>query len=67
MLCNNVFFFQSFTHLLDDLDFRNQRLVLWNFSQSVKDICSGGNELISDKYFKNGELEVVIESVNVLK
>lgn len=66
MLCNNVYFFQSFTHLLDDLDFRNQRLVLWNFSQSVKDICSGGNEL-SDKYFKNGELEVVIESVNVLK
>lgn len=57
---------KSFTHLLDDLDFRNQRLVLWNFSQSVKDICSGGNEL-SDKYFKNGELEVVIESVNVLK
>lgn len=53
--------------MLDDLDFRNQRLVLWNFSQSVKDICSGGNELISDKYFKNGELEVVIESVNVLK
>lgn len=52
--------------MLDDLDFRNQRLVLWNFSQSVKDICSGGNEL-SDKYFKNGELEVVIESVNVLK
>lgn len=66
MLCNDVYFFQSFTHLLDDLDFRNQRLVLWNFSQSVKDICSGGNEL-SDKYFKNGELEVVIESVNVLK
>lgn len=51
---------QNFGHLLEDLDARNQKLLFWNFSQSVTEICTGDNKKLIE-YFKSGEFDLVIQ------
>ncbi|XP_066153394.1 sodium-independent sulfate anion transporter-like isoform X2 [Euwallacea fornicatus] len=51
---------KGFGQLLDDLDARNQRFLLWNFNESVTEICTGDNKKLVT-YFKNGDFDLVIQ------
>ncbi|XP_050297998.1 sodium-independent sulfate anion transporter-like isoform X2 [Anthonomus grandis grandis] len=51
---------KSFGHLLDDLDIRKQKLIFWNFSKPVTDICTGDNKKLIE-HFKSGALEAVLD------
>ncbi|XP_066250389.1 sodium-independent sulfate anion transporter-like isoform X2 [Euwallacea similis] len=51
---------KSLAHLLDDLEYKNQKLILWNFSPELTKVCTGDNKTLIDR-FKNGELNGVIQ------
>ncbi|XP_060521728.1 sodium-independent sulfate anion transporter-like [Cylas formicarius] len=52
---------KSFGDLLEDLVIRNQKLIFWNFSESVINICTGDNQKLLD-HFKNDDLENILKA-----
>lgn len=50
---------KNFLDLLDDLRLRNQKLIFWNFTNSVTDICTGDSKKLVE-HFKKGELDMAI-------
>lgn len=45
---------------------RNQKIVFWNFKNSVRDVCVGVDCGLS-KYFKDGSLELIADGIiNIL-